>query len=83
MAATISCTLKPYGGKWYPRSIMRASKAFGYVPFEIVGPAQAGSPGGVACYGVVYLNAASLVGSGGTGWTMNAGTGTLVITDEA
>jgi len=83
MAATISCTIKPFEGKWYPRQAMRASKKFGYVPFEIVGPAQVGSPGGAAAYGVVWLNAASLVGSGGTGWTINAGTATLVITDEA
>jgi hypothetical protein len=83
MAAMISCTIKPMGGKWYPRNVIRASKAFGFVPFEIVGPDNDGAPGGKAAFGVIYLNTASLVGSGGTGWTIDAGTATLVVTDEA
>lgn len=78
----ISCTLKAFPGKWYPRKVIRPSKMFGYVPFEVKAPAayDNGSPDRYDVYGVIWINKASLVGSGGTGTTITDDSSTCVIT---
>jgi hypothetical protein len=63
--------------------MIRASKAFGYVPFEFVHNAKAdnGSPDRYDAYGVIWINKASLVGCGGTGFTITDASSTCVITE--
>lgn len=62
---------------------LRPSKMFGYVPFEITGTGTraVGSPGGLEMYGVVFINKASVVGSGGSGWTNTDDSSTVVLTE--
>ena len=71
--STISAKLKAVSGKYFPRRIVR--NLHQYIPFEIYGN------GNNDVVGFVYLNKASLVGSGGTTFTITDGTSSITVTE--
>ncbi len=79
--ATISGTLKAYSGKWWPRKVIRASKAFGFVPYEITGPWVNAAPGNRDMFGVVWIKKVAVAGSGGTPITITDDSSTIVVTE--
>jgi hypothetical protein len=58
---------------WYPRKILRKA---GFVPFEVYGETHDGS-----VVGYIYVNKATLVGSGGSAFTITDTTSTITITE--
>jgi hypothetical protein len=70
-------------GSWYPRKIVRTD---GYVPFEIYSFAS-GVSGEIQyaaredLVGYLWVNKASLVGSGGTAFTITDGTSIITVTE--
>ena len=62
--ATLSGVLRAYSSKWYPRTILKASKKNNFVPYEII------ANNADEWYGVIWLNKATDATSGGSGITI-------------
>jgi len=73
--ATLSGVLRTYSSKWYPRTILRASKKNNFVPYEIV------ANNADEWYGVIWLNKATDATAGGSGITITSNSSTVAFTE--
>ena len=75
--STCIAKLRPMkGSKWWPKKITRTH---GYTPFEIYDSTAKSATEDLL--GVIWLNNATVVGSGGSAFTITSGSSTVTITE--